>query len=248
MSGFFGDANGPQPPKILRSPVEQLGIFNQLAQQNIPLTLTFQGHSQPFLTYISGTERTPGKLALDELVPAEGQRFLVRGDPFRVDAHLEGVHIYWKSNASPEMGLLDGHVAAWLGLPEELYYHQKRNAYRAPTLPGEPVSIMLTTGDGKPPIEGKILDLSATGCKVRIEQLDSPFQPGEALPGSLLILPDGRVPLTVEVRHCTAHDSLPYSIAGLRFIGLDGMAQRTIDRYVNQLQREARRRQEGDLF
>lgn len=248
MSGFFGNSSGPQPPKILRSPVEQLGIFNQLAQQNIPLTLIFQGQGQRFLTYLTGTERGRGKLALDELVPVEGQRFLVRGDSFRVDAHLDGVHIYWKSHAAPEMGLVEGHTAAWFDLPDELYYHQKRSAFRAPTLPGEPISILLGGHAKLPTQEGKILDLSATGCRVRIEQQETGLNAGDALTGSMLVLPDGKLPLSAEVRHCKAHDSLPYSIAGLRFIGLDGMAQRTIDRYVNQLQREARRRQEGDLF
>lgn len=248
MSGFFGDPSGPQPPRILRAPLEQLGIFNQLAQQNIPLTLIFQGQGQRFLTYISDTAREQGKLALDELVPAEGQRFLVRGDAFRVDAHLDGVHIYWKSHAAPEMGLVGGHTAAWFNLPDELYYHQKRSAFRAPTLPGEPISILLSGHASTPTLEAKILDLSATGCRVRIEQQETGLNAGDALPSSTLVLPDGRLPLVAEVRHCKTHDSLPYSIAGLRFINLDGMAQRTIDRYVNQLQREARRRQEGDLF
>ena len=247
MSGFFGEGSGPQPPKILRSAVEQAGIFSQLCEQNKPLTLVFKDRNQRFLTYISAVDKQGSRLALDELVPEEGQRMLSRGEPYRIDVYLEGVHIYWKSGLVPVMDQHEGYSVAWFSFPDELVYHQKRNAFRARTLLDEPVQIILSGSGLKETLHGKVADLSATGCKARLEQAGSELQAGQALDDCRLVFPGGEVALAVEIRHAR-QDENSNSTLGLKFLHLDGMSQRNIERYVNHLQRVARRRQEGELF
>lgn len=250
MSGFFGSGNEPPPPNILRSPVEQHGILTQLLQQSIPLTLTFRGRNQRFLTYIANTDPNSNMLALDALVPEEGQRLLLRGDPFRIDAYLDGVHICWTSTSIPTAGVLEGHTVAWFELPAELSHHQKRGTFRARTLLDQPVNLTLAGNSLKHPLDNNpVLDLSATGCKVRLAHSGPcPLQTGQVLDKSQLLLPDGQVSLPVEVRHIQHTENQDWSILGLKFLHADGMSQRTIERYVNHLQRESRRRQEGEFF
>ena len=248
MSGFFGQDNGPQPPKILRTPIESFGCLRQLAQQNTPLTLIFSGRSQRYLTYVIAVDLDNASFALDELVPEEGQRLLASGEPFRIDAYLEGVHIHWRSSETPVISHQAGHPAAWFRFPAELHYHQKRNAYRAKTLLNEPVSLALSGNNLHSPLSGRLLDLSATGCKVRFEVAYCNLQPGQLFSNALLTLPGERISLDVEVRHARCEEKQECSVAGFRFHQLEGQAQRSIDRYVNHLQREARRNTSDSLF
>lgn len=249
MSGFFGDGNGPQPPKILRSPVEQAGIFHQLCAQSTPLTLTFSDRSQRFLTYMATINKQEHKLALDELVPEAGQRLLSRGEPFRIDVYLDGVHVHWKSPAAvPLLNQHKGYTVAWFDFPEEVIYHQKRSAFRARTLGDEPVQLFLGGTGPDIVLQGQVADLSATGCKAHIAQPVPPLQPGQMFDDCKIVFPGGQVSLAVEVRHIKSDEDNSCTTLGLKFLHLDGMSQRTIERYVNHLQREARRRQEGELF
>lgn len=250
MSGFFGEGSGPQPPKILRSVVEQTGVLSQLLEQNKPLTLVFSGRNQRFLTYIAAIDKENSRVALDELVPESGQRMLGLGEPFRIDVYLDGVHIHWKSGLSaPAIGQHEGYTVAWLQFPEEMVYHQKRNAFRARTLRDEPVQLKLAGTGLETSLLGHVIDLSATGCKVRLEQLPpAVVQPGQALNDCRLSFPGNQIEVAVEVRHVKIDENNEAATLGLRFLQPDGMAQRNIERYVNHLQREARRRQEGELF
>lgn len=250
MSGIFGDDNAPLPPSVLRTPAEQHPVLAQLHQQSLPLTLIFKDHNQRFLTYLAGLDQTTGILALDPLVPSEGQRLLLRGEPFRIDAYLDGVHIHWQSSAMPSPAQLDGHPVSWFQLPDELIHHQKRNTFRARTLQDEPVSITLMgSGLNQPLGNNSVLDLSATGCKVHLKQAGPcPLQPGQVLHRSELVLPSGKVTLSAEVRHIQQDEHQQACILGLKFLHSNGMSKRLIERYVNHLQRESRRRQEGDLF
>lgn len=249
MSGFFGEGSGPQPPKVLRSSIEKAGIFSQLCDQNKPLTLIFRDRNQRFLTYISAVDKQGSRIALDQLVPEEGQRMLSRGEPFRIDAYLEGVHIYWKSGLfTPAISQHEGYTVAWFQFPEEMIYHQKRNAFRARTLSDEPVQITLAGTGLDAALQGQVSDLSATGCKARLEQAPPQLQLSQVLNDCRLTLPDGQISVATEIRHIKPGENNDTTTLGLRFLQLDGMSQRNIERYVNHLQREARRRQEGELF
>jgi c-di-GMP-binding flagellar brake protein YcgR len=48
-------------------------------------------------------------------------------------------------------------------------YHQRRNAFRAALKLAQLVSVVLDGEKLKAPINGKLLDISATGCKLRFD-------------------------------------------------------------------------------
>jgi c-di-GMP-binding flagellar brake protein YcgR len=67
------------------------------------------------------------------------------------------------------------------------------------------------------------------------------LQPGQVYEHMAASLPFGIVTVAVEVRHLHYDDRLDKSFAGLRFYRLGGADQRQVERFVYQLQREARR-------
>ncbi len=54
--------------------------------------------------------------------------------------------------------------------------------------------------------------------------------------------------MEVELRHVHFEEKVGYSFAGVRFHQMSGLAQRNIERFVYQLQREARRFEKDELF
>ena len=65
--------------------------------------------------------------------------------------------------------------------------------------------------------------------------------PGEILEELSIKLSFGTLSTAIEVRHVEFSEKDEYTFAGLRFESTSGLQQRLIDRYVYQLQREARR-------
>ncbi|MGE1161600.1 PilZ domain-containing protein, partial [Pantoea agglomerans] len=90
----------------------------------------------------------------------------------------------------------------------------------------------------KAPINGKLLDISATGCKLRFEgDITDRLQLGQVY--DRLIAPPlfGNQPISVEVRYLHFEEKLNITFAGLRFHNISGQAARNVERFVYQLQR-----------
>lgn len=85
-------------------------------------------------------DRDRGMVALDELIPNTGERFLQNGEAFRVEAFHEGVRIAWECERPVQFGEHDGVPCYWAALPAEVLYHQRRNAYRASIKQSQPIA------------------------------------------------------------------------------------------------------------
>ena len=101
----------------------------------------------------------------------------------------------------------------------------------------------------KAPLKGNLIDISATGCKIRLEgNAAERLQPGQIYEEFTARLPFGALTMEVELRHVHFEEKVGYSFAGVRFHQMSGLAQRNIERFVYQLQREARRFEKDELF
>lgn len=211
--------------------------------------ISFPPRAQKFQSYIIEVDSAANNYWLDEMIPREGNRHAALGEPFRIEAWHDGVQMVWHCDSAAAVDL-DGAPAYCASTPGELVYHQKRGAYRAT------VHRTLETGIGlihdKRDIQftGHLLDISATGCKARLAGDQSTLlRPGDLYQASYLELPEtGRLNVALEIRHAVYDDIRDETCVGLRFRQPGPVAQRQIDRYVNTLQREARRLEKDDLF
>lgn len=245
---MFSDNNGPQPPKILNGVLEINSSLRTLMQNNAPLKIRFNGREQRYLSYLVAVDRENQSLALDELVPSGAEKFLQAGEEFHVEAQIDGVRVNWTHSQAAISGKINSHSCYWLRFPAEMRHHQRRGTFRANVLPDQPASITLAGAGLDIPVTGRLLDISATGCKVHIDDAQTGLQAGQLYDNCTLEMPFGSLALTIEARHVQSFDESNISRAGLRFHQMDGITQRNIERYVNQLQREARRTEGGDLF
>ncbi|WP_259105532.1 flagellar brake protein [Pseudomonas sp. JUb42] len=248
MNGSSAE-DAPQPPKVLTTPLEIAANLRQLLESHDPLIITFHERSQRFQSYVIEVDRDTNVLALDEMIPRDGERYLAAGEPFKVEGFHDGVRIAWE--CSEQMEIVDSDSQRFYRgtLPEEIVYHQRRNAFRAALKLAQLVSIQMDGDKLKKPLPGKLLDISATGAKLRFDgDLSESMQLGQVYERFLAKLPFGNMTAPVELRYLHFEERFNTTFAGVRFHNMSGLVQRQVERFVYQLQREARRFDKDDDF
>ena len=95
----------------------------------------------------------------------------------------------------------------------------------------------------KKPLEGTLLDMSATGCKLSFKgDIQDRLQTGQIYEKFSARLPFGTITTEVELRHLIYDEKID------SFYRISGMTQRQVERFVYQMQREARRDQVVSRF
>ncbi|WP_122860324.1 flagellar brake protein, partial [Pseudomonas viridiflava] len=200
MNGSSAD-DAPQPPKVLNTPLEIAANLRLLLESHDPLIITFHERAQRFQSYVIEVDRETNVLALDEMIPRDGERFLTNGESFRVEGFHDGVRIAWESSEQMDIVDNDGQRLYRGPLPEEVIYHQRRNAFRAALKLAQLVDIEIGGDKLKSPLKGKLLDISATGCKLRFEgDLSERMQLGQVYERFIARLPFGAMTAPVELR------------------------------------------------
>ena len=131
MSNVLSADDAPQPPKVLTTPLEISSNLRQLQESHDPLIITFHERSQRFQSYLIKVDRETATIALDEMIPRDGERFLLAGEPFKVEGFHDGVRIAWECNGTLNIEESSGDRFYTGDLPTEVVYHQRRNAFRA---------------------------------------------------------------------------------------------------------------------
>ncbi|MGE6791604.1 flagellar brake protein [Pseudomonas guineae] len=248
MSSPFSQEDGPQPPKVLKAPVEIVANLRQLQQANDPLTITFHERNQRFQSYVIEVDRDKNLLILDELMPSDGERYLTNGETFNVEAFHDGVRVAWQCEQSVRIAEHQGVRCYFSAMPPEITYHQRRSAFRAPLKQNESIKIELAGAKLRSALPGELLDISATGCKLRLPgSLGSNLQAGQVYERFTVKFPFGAMTTALEVRHVLFDEAVDSTFIGARFHRISGQEQRLVERFVYQLQREARRI-DGDGF
>ncbi|MDU8500633.1 flagellar regulator YcgR PilZN domain-containing protein [Pseudomonas syringae] len=248
MNGSSAD-DAPQPPKVLNTPLEIAANLRLLLESHDPLIITFHERAQRFQSYLLEVDRDSNVMALDEMIPRDGERFLSNGESFRVEGFHDGVRIAWESSSQMEIVDTDGQRLYRGPLPEEVIYHQRRNAFRAALKLAQLVDIEIGGDRLKSPLTGKLLDISATGCKLRFEgDVSERMQLGQVYERFIARLPFGAMTAPVELRYLHFEERFHTTFAGVRFHNMSGLVQRQVERFVYQLQREARRFDKDDDF
>lgn len=248
MSNPFVQDDGPQPPKVLKAPMEIVANLRLLQHHHDPLIIMFQERNQRFQSYVIEVDRDQNLLILDEMIPSDGERYMQNGEAFRVESLHDGVRIAWDCPMGMQTGEFQGERCYVGSIPGEVLYHQRRNAFRAALKQSDQVKVELGGSKLRSPLEGQMLDISASGCKVRLPgDASEKLQPGQVYDGFHASLPVGRLDVAVELRHARYDDKLDLTFVGLHFANMSGLQQRLVERFVYQLQREARRF-ENDTF
>ncbi|MEB0207479.1 flagellar brake protein [Pseudomonas sp. CCC3.1] len=246
---MFDAQDAPQPPKVLTTPLEIASNLRMLQESHDPLIITFNDRTQRFQSYMVEVSREASTMALDEMIPRDGERFIEAGIPFRVEGFHDGVRIAWECDSPLSIDDTGEHRCYRGALPKEVIYHQRRNAFRAALKLAHLVDVNVAGEKLKAAIKGKLLDVSATGCKLRFEgDISERIQLGQVYENFSAALPFGHMTTPVELRYLHFEERLNITFAGMRFHNISGAVQRQVERFVYQLQRDARRFDKDDDY
>lgn len=206
------------------------------------LTVSVPDHSDACNSVIFHIDPEQGILYLDELTPQSGHEKLLAVGRAGIHAMLHGVHTYFRASLASH-GEENGIAYYRVPYPDVLFYEQKREHYRVYIGLSQrlPVDIRENFRDGV--MSGRLYDLSVGGVGIRFPA-DVSLTEGEVLPNCRIELPgEGRLDCSLEIRH-VHHDPAHNEIhVGARFINLQGLQQRAIQRCVQAFEREAIRKQ-----
>lgn len=234
---------GPQPPREVTAALEIQSLLKGLQHARTPLEVRFEGRTQVFQSFLVAVDPETGTLCMDELVPPVGEKLITQGEAFRIDCWQDGVHMRWSCSGGTRVEFADGAPAFAVPLPARLTYHQRRGAFRAPVHRSIETRLELKQAGEARSHVGELIDISATGCKVRMAgNLVDALQPGKRYEQSELQLDAGqRFAVSAEIRHRRYLEERDETHVGVHFHQPGTPAQRQIDRFVTHLQREARR-------
>jgi c-di-GMP-binding flagellar brake protein YcgR len=176
----------------------------------------------------------------DEFLPAESNQLLVEGMKVQFSLTHHGVRhqfeaLYLQSPSSSEG------VHHQFEFPKGIEQIQLRDAFRVKLSQAHPIKVTLTHASNAA-TTGTLADLSASGMRIRIEGLVTP-KPirGEQYTSCHLVLSDGNpIVCSAKLMHWQYDPDLRISFLGVHFENMDGNTQRTLNRYLTDLQRKQR--------
>lgn len=181
-------------------------------------------------------------IAIDELHPAEGHRIFMAQRKLTVFGVYDGVDIRFDGKLL-EVGKLSNINFYKIGFPNTLRYYQRRSSYRVRLLRSHPIPVVLTFGPGDY-AKGELYNISTGGMCIKFMRTMPNFPgPGLLIPECEVMFPDGeKFICSLEARHMIKTKNNDQALLGTRFIKLNTVQQRTINRFIASLEREARRR------
>ncbi|MCR9278802.1 MAG: flagellar brake protein [Pseudomonadaceae bacterium] len=155
---------GSTDSRYLSEPDDVTRTLKLLRDTRTALTLSFDGDPA---TYQARILDTSGEVfLLEDIVPRSGHQHLVNGQEFTATARMQGMYAYFAGNRVIECHAERGLPYYSVPLPKRLLFQQRRRAARFQIplkVAGNGASLTL---GGPRNIKGRVVDISAGGCRV----------------------------------------------------------------------------------
>lgn len=231
-----------QQYEVIEDPVKIRGLIERILANRSLLSVRIPSVSGTFNSMV--LEIDPGShwIMIDELHPAEGHAKFITQKKLSVYSEFDGVDIRFDSTLI-EVGTQQNIHFYKIHLPNTLKYFQRRSAYRVRVLRATeiPVIIMVTAGEYS---KGALYNISSGGLGIKFtRKLPRTIEHGQHIPECEIRFPDGeKFVCALEARHLMSIRDNEHALLGARFIKLNTVQQRTINRFIASLERESRRK------
>lgn len=181
-------------------------------------------------------------ISIDELHPEEGHKLFLAQRKLTVFGVYDGVDIRFDATLL-EAGQQSELNFYKIRFPATLKYFQRRSSYRVRLLRSSAIPVILMFGPGDY-AKGDLYNISTGGMGIKFTRnIPRTPNPGQLIPECEIRFPDGEKFICgLEARHMIHIKSNDQALLGARFIKLNTGQQRTINRFIASLEREARRK------
>lgn len=224
-------------------PLRIADLLLRLLENRSFLTVKLPGDGNAYGSAVLKIDRESGYMLLDGLTPCDGHTRLLTAGRLSARGRLKGVTIAFEA-AVVEFGGEDGLPWYRAPLPASLDYLQRRSHFRAHVPVDQLIKVHLQTEGGEL-LNAELRDLSAAGLSLRLNRPPKPnLQRGEVVPQCSLHLGAGRILRTrLQICHTDSADGSAVTRLGGRFLELDKVEKRELERLVAALERLSLRRQ-----
>ncbi len=222
--------------RYLTDPDEIIRVLKIFRDQRADLQLRFE---QDIGVYKAKVLDLKNKfMLLEDIQPRDGLAHLRAQKPFSLSGRTEGIYIHNIGNiaqkADSERGLPYFHVA----LPQSLLYQQRRRAarFRLPLrVEANGAQLLLfRQGSDDTPITGRIIDISAGGCRAEFAGvLAPPVETDEVLEGCAITVPNLlELHSKGTVRHASINAERQVTTCGIEFTEMHVTDRRRLEQFI----------------
>ncbi len=191
-----------------------------------------------------------GFITLDALSPYEANKGLKAGSILTIEGCINGTHFSFTSTIKKVLQDDDENMSYQLSYPEKLNSELQRDAYRVNISVIKQLKVAIYSQKDNSPITGYLRDISSTGFRVEFKgKPEKQFSSRDSISKCSIQLPDEtRIDCQAKVMHVGYNPDLDIYKLGCKFTDLPGHGQRAINRFINNMQREIRRKDQGEDF
>ncbi len=227
--------------EVVKEPLRIVRLLKDVRDTHALVTVTIPERNQIYNSAILEIDSDKSEILLDELTPPEGHQQLLESRELSAYARVRGVGVYFRTSLR-EAGIENNIAFYRAGLPQMLFYGQKRSHYRVRVGLGQLAPVMLTEEE-KSITEGQLRDLSVGGIGASFPS-GVPIKVGDRFASCLIELPGGgAISCAIEVRFAQVDPQHRQMRVGACFVNLDAAQERMVRRCVTELEREAIRKQ-----
>ncbi len=235
------DDDYKQQHEIVTSAARISMVLRPLMEKHAIITATLPDSNKFFNTALLSVDVQESTITIDGLHPQEGHTLFLKSGKVTLHTVYEGIDVSFTVNLK-RSDSENGMAFYVIGFPESIRYLQRRSAFRVPVSAAKEIKVDVETNE-KRIFSGELSDISAGGMCIRFakkRELDLSHQTEETQ--CCIHLPDKRkIHCTFKVCHSNFLETSNNLHIGGSFENLDKIQRRTIERFVIELQRLARK-------
>ncbi|RRJ85019.1 flagellar brake protein [Aestuariirhabdus litorea] len=231
--------------RLLTNPREIASYLKASSDHQEAVTVYFPAKEQGYRSLFVEIDLDRGEIELDSLAPTPGDSLMRNHEKFHVIGSVSGVQLRFDDNVLERLSQdKDGRQGYRIKLPQKVRYMQRRDAFRARIPYSTHIKAVLQDEELPNPLRARLVDISATGCRLVINkaELESlPLRNGSGFSSLKFQIPgSAEIDTMATVRNVLIREEVDEVQVGIEYCNLSGLNERYIDRFVNQLQRDSR--------
>ncbi len=227
----------------LKTPVEINGALKTLRNQRVGLKLTFENETTIYTARI--LDVLDDELLIEDVQPRSGLQLMTARRRFAFSGRANGLYLYSEENRISRIDEDRGVPYFRVPMPQSALFQQRRQSVRfqlpvrAHSNPAVTTLVRSITPDKdhNAALEGRMLDISAGGCRVAIPgPVHPPLESGEVLQSMSIQIP-GKFDLSAQViiRHASYNKLTRKVICGMEFTSMQITDRRRLEQFIQSL-------------
>ena len=226
---------------------ELVQLLTQLCEKQVLIRITPQGSTEPLLSALLEVDHVHGTIVFDGGRDPAINRRLESAQELDIVTDLDRVRVHFQVS-NPKPVLVEGRAAFEVSFPESIMRLQRREFFRIAPPMNRPILVRLHSRMGA---DGSVtsargVDISIGGMVMLIDGPVAGLAIGQVLPKTSITLPEiATIESGLEVRNLQFLERsgrTGTTRVGCRFVGLNQANTARVQRYINRLEVELRRR------